>query len=277
MASKHSALWLAKHASEVEARSKTKHSALWLAKHGSKKQEKQETQETQEKAAVVAANPRTVGQELKETVQLKANLTMTEARELAQKVEMLKLDLRKVGPHGIFKKASEKKETEEGASYDAESGSVMVDESESKKLKVSTKAASTKSASTSKTSSTKASKPTSKLRKAGGGMMVPVPSPQPSPEPEADEEAAPDAGADDIDRSVDAEGCHSLSASLASDDWCMSNCALGNCPLTMCSTDCSSLKSGKGSVARPSTTKELVSKDAASDDGLESCRSIGDV
>ena len=222
-------------------------------------------------------------------------------------VEMLKLDLRKVGPHGIFKKASEKKvspnptpnpkpglpgvalllpnpnpnpyqETEEGASYDAESGSVMVDESESKKLKTSTKAASTKSASTSKTSSTKASKPTSKLRKAGGGMMVPVPSPQPSPEPEADEEAAPDAGADDIDRSVDAEGCHSLSASLASDDWCMSNCALGNCPLTMCSTDCSSLKSGKSSgSAAAATTKELVTEGgAASDDGLEACRSIGD-
>lgn len=155
----------------------------------------------------------------------------------------------------------------------------MVDESESKKLKVSTKAASTKSASTSKTSSTKASKPTSKLRKAGGGMMVPVPSPQPSPEPEADEEAAPDAGADDIDRSVDAEGCHSLSASLASDDWCMSNCALGNCPLTMCSTDCSSLKSGKssGSAAAAATTKELVTEGgAASDDGLEACRSIGD-
>jgi len=280
--SKHSALWLAKHASEAEARGKTKHSALWLAKHASKTQEKQEKATVvvkQEKAEVLPApKPRTVGQELKETVQLKANLTMTEARELAQKVEMLKLDLRKVGPHGIFKKASEKKETEEGASYDAESGSVMVDESESKKLKVSTKAASTKSASTSKTSSTKASKPTSKLRKAGGGMMVPVPSPQPSPEPEADEEAAPDAGADDIDRSVDAEGCHSLSASLASDDWCMSNCALGNCPLTMCSTDCSSLKSGKSSgSAAAATTKELVTEGgAASDDGLEACRSIGD-
>merc|ERR1740130_193220 len=140
MASKHSALWLAKHASEVEARSKTKHSALWLAKHGSKKQEKQETQETQEKAAVVAAKPRTVGQELKETVQLKANLTMTEARELAQKVEMLKLDLRKVGPHGVFKKPSEKKaggekkeaedeDEDEGApSYDTHGGSVMVGE-----------------------------------------------------------------------------------------------------------------------------------------------------
>ena len=61
-ASKHSALWLAKHASEaeaVEARGKTKHSALWLAKHASKKQEKQEKQET---AEVVAAKPRTVGQ-----------------------------------------------------------------------------------------------------------------------------------------------------------------------------------------------------------------------
>merc|ERR1719272_2716059 len=126
----------------------TKHSALWLAKHASKTQEKQGKATVvvkQEKAEVLPApKPRTVGQELKETVQLKANLTMTEARELAQKVEMLKLDLRKVGPHGIFKKASEKKETEEGA-YDAESGSVMVDESESKKLKVSTKAASTKS------------------------------------------------------------------------------------------------------------------------------------
>ena len=130
--SKHSALWLAKHASEVnpnpepypisnpdpnpnpnpdpnpnpnpnqaEARGKTKHSALWLAKHASKTQEKQEKATVvvkQEKAEVLPApKPRTVGQELKETVQLKANLTMTEARELAQKVEMLKLDLRKVG------------------------------------------------------------------------------------------------------------------------------------------------------------------------------------
>merc|ERR1740115_614044 len=59
----------------------------------------------------------------------------------------------------------------------------------------------------------------------------------------------------------------------------MSNCALGNCPLTMCSTDCSSLKSGKssGSAAAAATTKELVTEGgAASDDGLESCRSIGD-
>jgi len=223
-----------------------------------------------------------VGQELKETVQLKANLTMTEARELAQKVEMLKLDLRKVGPHGVFKKPSEKKaggekketadeDEDEGApSYDTHGGSVMVDETK----KLAAKAGAKASAKTAPSkASTKASKPTSKLRKAGV-----VPSPQPSPEPEAasaDEEVAPDApdaGADDVDRSADAGGCHSLSASLASDDWCMSNCALGNCPLTMCSTDCSSLKSGAAAAA---TTKELVSE-GSDDDGLEPCRSIGD-
>ena len=216
-------------------------------------------------------------------MQLKANLTMTEARELAQKVEMLKLDLRKVGPHGILKKPSEKKaggemkegedededEDEDASSYDTQGGSVMVDET--KKLAAKTGAKASSKTSTSK-AATKASKPTSKLRKAGV-----VPSPQPSPEPEAaDEEVAPDAGADDVDRSVDAEGCHSLSASLASDDWCMSNCALGNCPLTMCSTDCSSLKSGKsGGGAAAASTKELVSE-GSDDDGLEPCRSIGD-
>merc|ERR1740130_2378541 len=181
--SKHSALWLAKHASEAEARGKTKHSALWLAKHASKTQEKQEKATVvvkQEKAEVLPApKPRTVGQELKETVQLKANLTMTEARELAQKVEMLKLDLRKVGPHGVFKKPSEKKaggekkeaedededEGEGAPSYDTHGGSVMVDETKKLAAKAGAKA------------STKASKPTSKLRKAGV-----VPSPQPSPE-----------------------------------------------------------------------------------------------
>ena len=35
--------------------------------------------------------PRTVGEQLRETVQLKANLTMAEARELAEKVATLKL------------------------------------------------------------------------------------------------------------------------------------------------------------------------------------------
>merc|ERR1719272_1693946 len=334
----------------------TKHSALWLAKHASKTQEKQEKATVvvkQEKAEVLPApKPRTVGQELKETVQLKANLTMTEARELAQKVEMLKLDLRKVGPHGSFKKdgRAQKQDEEEIDSGGAEEqaqvgplsgGAIVVDESqklseESQKLREelglgsSAKKPATKSGSgskASKASTTKAkqdstksssSKPTSKLRKAGV-----VPSPQPSPQPAAKVEKAtekvetpvatpaadpePDAtganaagtnaagtnaagsdptganaaGADmDVDAAApDAEGCHSLSASLASDDWCMSNCALGNCPLTMCSTDCSSLKSGKssGSAAAAATTKELVTEGgAASDDGLEACRSIGD-
>lgn len=36
-----------------------------------------------------------------------------------------------------------------------------------------------------------------------------------------------------------AGGCHSLSASLASDKWCVSNCALGNCPQDLCSSSCS--------------------------------------
>merc|ERR1740133_158338 len=104
-------------------------------------------------------------------------------------------------------------------------------------------------------------------------MMVPVPSPEAASANEEGAPDAPDAGADDVDRSADAGGCHSLSASLASDDWCMSNCALGNCPLTMCSTDCSSLKSGN---VLAKASKELVSDSESSEDGLAPCHSIGD-
>ena len=255
--SKHSALWMAKHEAG-ETGSKSKHSALWLAKHAPKTAEKAESKPL-----------RTVGEQLKETLQLEANLTMTEARELAQKVEMLKLDLRKVGPRGIVKKqAKSVDEEDDELEMEAESGgAVMVDES--KKL-ASKKQSVYKTGKASTTKSTKPSKPTSKLRKAAV-----VPSPQPSPEPvAAADPVAADPVAADLDTvDPEGEGCHSLSASLASDDWCMSNCALGNCPLTMCSTDCSSLKSGN---VLAKASKELVSDSESSEDGLAPCHSIGD-
>merc|ERR1719201_2756656 len=58
----------------------SKHSALWLAKHAAQqegtpgKQQQQQQQQQQEEQEVV--KPRTVGEQLRETVQLKANLTM---------------------------------------------------------------------------------------------------------------------------------------------------------------------------------------------------------
>merc|ERR1719247_207160 len=223
---------------------------------------------------------------------------MAEARELAEKVEMLKLDLRKVGPHGLPSKGVQKKaaaaDAEQGdAAYAASGGAVLVDESAKPSAKASgataAKAGATKASSAKAPS--KPSKPASKLRSAA---LVPSPQPSPLPEEEAatddeaeaDDATAPDADSDEVDRSADAAGCHSLSASLASDDWCMSNCALGNCPLTMCSTDCSSLKSAKSSessgaasAAAAAGTKELVAAGAdaaATEDGLEPCRSLGE-
>jgi len=85
---------------------------------------------------------------------------------------------------------------------------------------------------------------TKKTRKA---ETSPLPSPEPatvaeeSPEPATVAEESP---------AVEPTGCHSLSASLASDEWCMSNCALGNCPMDMCSSDCNK-KNEAGPDAQP--------------------------
>ena len=36
----------------------------------------------------------------------------------------------------------------------------------------------------------------------------------------------------------DGTGCQSTTAQTVSTEWCINNCAMGNCPMTMCSEDC---------------------------------------
>ena len=49
--------------------------------------------------------------------------------------------------------------------------------------------------------------------------------------------------------------CHSISVSLATDKWCVSNCALGNCPKEMCSSSCTN--SGSTSPSPPPSTPTI--------------------
>eukprot|EP00908_Phaeocystis_cordata_P020732 Transcript_3239.p1 GENE.Transcript_3239~~Transcript_3239.p1 ORF type:complete len:1053 (-),score=318.93 Transcript_3239:183-3341(-) len=277
--SRHSDLWLAKHAPEPKpSKGQSRHSDLWLAKHAA------ETKGKGKKASLLRPSPSPAPKKGKGKKKassftgkinpaqalagFKANLTLTEAHELAEKVEALKLDLRKVAP-----KKSAEKDGQEGTTKASSTKADKADATEteptpttkqwtSKKIFGSTQQS--EETSSKKTASGKETDSSKPPRAGSFKARKLTPSPAPSPEP-----AAAETG-----------GCHSIAASLASDEWCMSNCALGNCPKDMCSDDC-------GNGARAKATQRLkvaepegkpchsLDKNTASDTWCESNCALG--